>query len=173
MELQCGVYLWVSDSRSVVSDSFATPWTVACQAPRPWNSPGKNTEVGYHFLLHLLLNFLSKVRFAMCAYLQVFNRKQNPEQWLQPGVSGSNLQICSGAQISCVSMYKEWSIRVHGNWKKISPTFYIIFFIRNKSFISLSKICSLSKGSVPPKAVIIVIKQETYRLVVWMGKREG
>ena len=35
-------------SRSVVSDS-ATPWT-----PRllcPWDSPGKNTGVGYHFLL--------------------------------------------------------------------------------------------------------------------------
>ena len=33
---------------------FATPWTVACQATwriRPWDSPGKNTGVGCHFLL--------------------------------------------------------------------------------------------------------------------------
>ena len=29
---------------------FATPWTVFQQA-RPWNSPGKNTGVGCHFLL--------------------------------------------------------------------------------------------------------------------------
>ena len=28
---------------------FATPWTVACQAP--WDSPGKNPGVGSHFLL--------------------------------------------------------------------------------------------------------------------------
>ena len=28
-------------------DSFATPWTVAC----PWDFPGKNSEVGCHFLL--------------------------------------------------------------------------------------------------------------------------
>ena len=28
----------------------ATPWTVARQAP-PWDSPGKNTGVGCHFLL--------------------------------------------------------------------------------------------------------------------------
>ena len=28
---------------------FATPWTVACQAP--WDSPGKNTELGCHGLL--------------------------------------------------------------------------------------------------------------------------
>ena len=36
-----------------MSDSFATPWTVVCQARllRPWDSPGKNTRVGCHFLL--------------------------------------------------------------------------------------------------------------------------
>ena len=27
---------------------FATLWTVACQAPCPWDSPGKNTGVGCH-----------------------------------------------------------------------------------------------------------------------------
>ena len=30
----------------------ATPETAAHQAPRPWDSPGKNTGVGCHFLLH-------------------------------------------------------------------------------------------------------------------------
>ena len=30
---------------------FATPWTVAYQAPRLWDSPGKSTGVGCHFLL--------------------------------------------------------------------------------------------------------------------------
>ena len=36
-----------SVSRSVVS---ATPRTIACQAPRPWNSSGKNIGVGIHSL---------------------------------------------------------------------------------------------------------------------------
>ena len=39
-------------SRSVVSNSFKTPWTVS--HPRlfcPWNFPGKNTGVDCHFLL--------------------------------------------------------------------------------------------------------------------------
>ena len=36
---------------SVVSDSFATPWTVTCQAPLSVEFPGKNTGVGCHFLL--------------------------------------------------------------------------------------------------------------------------
>ena len=31
--------------------TLATPWTVACQAPHPWDSPGKNTGVGCLFLL--------------------------------------------------------------------------------------------------------------------------
>ena len=30
---------------------FATPWTIAHQAPPQWDSPGKNTGVGHHFLL--------------------------------------------------------------------------------------------------------------------------
>ena len=38
----------------LVTKSYPTlcnPWTVAHQAPRPWNFPGKNTGVGCHFLL--------------------------------------------------------------------------------------------------------------------------
>ena len=30
---------------------FATPWTIAIRLRYPWNSPGKNTRVGYHSLL--------------------------------------------------------------------------------------------------------------------------
>ena len=32
----------------------ATPQTAAYQAPRPWDSPGKNTGVGCHFLLQCM-----------------------------------------------------------------------------------------------------------------------
>ena len=36
-----------------MSNSFATTWTLAYQAPLcPWDFPGKNTGVGCHFLLH-------------------------------------------------------------------------------------------------------------------------
>ena len=33
---------------------LATPWTAAHQAPRPWDSPGKKTGVGCHFLLQCM-----------------------------------------------------------------------------------------------------------------------
>ena len=50
--LTCVDLFCQSVSRSVVSDS-ATPWTIARQTPClcPWNSLGKNTGVGSHFLL--------------------------------------------------------------------------------------------------------------------------
>ena len=32
----------------------ATPYTAAHQAPRPWDSPGRNTGVGCHFLLQCM-----------------------------------------------------------------------------------------------------------------------
>ena len=40
-----------SESHSVVSDFFATPWPIACQAPPSMEFSGKNTEMGCHFLL--------------------------------------------------------------------------------------------------------------------------
>ena len=33
---------------------YAIPQTAAHQAPRPWDSPGKNTGVGCHFLLQCM-----------------------------------------------------------------------------------------------------------------------
>ena len=38
-------------SRSVVSDSVRPHRQQPTRLPRPWNSPGKNTGVGCHFLL--------------------------------------------------------------------------------------------------------------------------
>ena len=34
-----------------MSDSFATPWTIATRLLCPWDFPGKNTGVDCHFLL--------------------------------------------------------------------------------------------------------------------------
>ena len=39
---------------------FATPWTVAHQAPLSMNFPGKNTGVGCHFLLQTLGQYVVK-----------------------------------------------------------------------------------------------------------------
>ena len=38
-------------ARSVMANSFATPWIIACQAPLSMGFSSKNTGVGCHFLL--------------------------------------------------------------------------------------------------------------------------
>ena len=46
---------------------FVTPWTVACQALCPWDSPGMNTEVGCHALIQGI--FLTQGPNACLLYL--------------------------------------------------------------------------------------------------------
>ena len=46
----------------------ATPQTAAHQAPRSWDSPGKNTGVGCHFLLQFM-KVKMKVKSLSCVRL--------------------------------------------------------------------------------------------------------
>ena len=48
--IPCFLFISAVLNRSIVSDSFATQWAVACQASQ-WDFTGKNTRVGCHFLL--------------------------------------------------------------------------------------------------------------------------
>ena len=52
------VFVLLLFSHLVLSDSFATSWTVVCQAPLSMGFPGKNTGVGCHALLQQI--FLSQ-----------------------------------------------------------------------------------------------------------------
>ena len=48
-------------------DSFVPLCTAARQAPRPWNSPGKNIGVGCHFLFQeIFLTQGSNMRLLRC-----------------------------------------------------------------------------------------------------------
>ena len=44
---------WVCVGTQLLSpvQLFATPWTIAREAPLLWNLPGKNTGIGSHLLL--------------------------------------------------------------------------------------------------------------------------
>ena len=48
----------------------ATQWTAAHQAPHPWDSPGKNTGVGCHFLLQCM-KVKSESEVAQSSYRKV------------------------------------------------------------------------------------------------------
>ena len=43
--------VWRSESHSVLSHFFTTPWTVVPRLLCPWDSPGKDTGVGCHALI--------------------------------------------------------------------------------------------------------------------------
>ena len=59
---------------SAQSYLFATPWTVARQAPLSMGFPGSSTGVGYHFLLQgIFLNQGSKPRFLCLLPWQVYS----------------------------------------------------------------------------------------------------
>ena len=48
----------------------ATPETAAHQAPHPWDSPGKNTGVGCHFLLQCMRVKIESEVAQLCSTLR-------------------------------------------------------------------------------------------------------
>ena len=63
--------------------TLGTPWTVACQAPLPMDSPGKNTRVGCHFLLQrIFLTQRSNLGLLHCKQiLHQLNYKGSPREY--------------------------------------------------------------------------------------------
>ena len=59
----------------------ATPQTAAHQAPLPWDSPGKNTGVGCHFILQCMKVKSESEVAQLCPTLS------NPMDWTPPGSS--------------------------------------------------------------------------------------
>ena len=61
---------------------LATPWTVACQVPLSMGFPGKNTRVGYHFLLQgIFLTLGSKPGFLHCKQIVYHLSHQGSSWW--------------------------------------------------------------------------------------------
>ena len=92
-------------SHLVMSDS-ATPWTVAHQAPHPWDFPGKSNGVGCHFLLqgvfptrglNLCLLSLLHWQASSLRLSQLESRKVHDRGWLHqsPYFSAVNGILCS------------------------------------------------------------------------------
>ena len=65
----CGVLLPLLPSLSVVSDSVRPHRRQPTSLRRPWDSPGKNTGVGCHFLLQYL--------WGVSGYFSIFRGNWN------------------------------------------------------------------------------------------------
>ena len=76
----------------------ATPQTTAHQAPRPWDSPGKNTGVGCHFLLQCM-----KVK-SESAVTQLCLTLSDPLDCSLPGSSVHGIFPGRSAGVGCHSL---------------------------------------------------------------------
>ena len=59
--------------------TLETPWTVACQAPLSWDSPGKNTGMGCYFLLQGIYPVMEPGSPALHADSLRLNYKGSPK----------------------------------------------------------------------------------------------
>ena len=72
----------------------ATPQTAAHQAPRPWDSPGKNTGVDCHFLLQCM-----KVKRKSFSRVQLFTTPQIAAHQAPPSMGISRQEYWSGVPL--------------------------------------------------------------------------
>ena len=98
-----------SESYSVVSDSFVTPWTI-----QPWNSPGKNTGVGSLSLLREL--WRSNPGLLHCRQiLYQLSHKISPSilEWVAYPFSSGTSWPRNWTRVSCITgrFFTNWAIR--------------------------------------------------------------
>ena len=102
---------------------FATPWTVACQAPLSWDFLGKDTGVGYHsFLQGIFLTQGSNLCLLHCRqilyYLSHQVNQKRDEEGLYVHLKSSQ---CSRLQIT---FNVSWIHNAHKkSWSCESPEF--------------------------------------------------
>ena len=116
-----------------MSNSFATLWTVARQAHLSWDFPGKNTEVGCHFLLQGI--FLTQglnphpLHWQMVFSTEPSGKPQSNglkqvRVWGIPFLKFTNGSICHGiCRPKCLGLdTKNLPLRQHPNQKPTSAS---------------------------------------------------
>ena len=105
---------------------FVTPWTVACQTPCPWDSPGKNTGVGCHALFQgIFLMQGLKVRLLQLLHCRwILYCWATRETQVASIVNSATMNI--GVHMSCLIMVFSGympSSGISGSYGKKTPSF--------------------------------------------------
>ena len=85
---------------------FETPWTVALQAPFPWNFSGKNTGVDSHFLLQGIL--LSQGSNPHLLYLQHWQVDSLPLCHVRRAFGNDRYHWCAHSFVNLMDKKLEW-----------------------------------------------------------------
>ena len=78
----------------------ATPWTAAHQAPRPRDSPGKNTGVDCHFLLQCM-----KVKVKSLSRVRLLATPLTAAHQAPPSMGFSRQEYWSGVPLPSPNVY--------------------------------------------------------------------
>ena len=89
----------------------ATPWRQPIRLPRPWDSPGKNTGVGCHFLLQRMKVI---VKVKLLCHVRLLATPWNAAHQAPPSMGFSTQAYWSGVPlpslIQCHYLIIKWSI---------------------------------------------------------------
>ena len=85
-----------------MSDSFVTPWTIARQDFLcPWDLPGKNTGVDFHFLLQGI--FLAQGSNSRLLHWQVDSLPLNHQGRANHTNGNVNLKVVLGENVTLIT----------------------------------------------------------------------
>ena len=99
----CCCYCWVA---SVVSDSVRPLRRQPTRLPRSWDSPGKNTGVGCHFLLQCMKG---KVKVKSLSHVWLLETPWTAAHQAPPSMGFSRREYWSGLPLP--SPYTEYNVR--------------------------------------------------------------
>ena len=85
-----------------------TPWTVADQAPPPWDFPGKSSRVGCHFLLQGIsptqdqtwVSHIASGCFTLCTIREAIGSPKSPRPGHVLGWALATLELALGTPVA-------------------------------------------------------------------------
>ena len=128
-------------SHSVVSDSL---WPhglyITCQASHPWDSPGKNTGVGCHFLLQGIFQVQgsTQVSYIVCRFFTIWTRRPCLSYLPHNGHDHTFSKIIIAPKQSIIPFHSQIKMEWSRNSTGSQTSFYTVICTSSEIICSLS-----------------------------------
>ena len=130
----------------------AASQTAAHQAPQPWDSPGKNTGVGCHFLLQCV-----KVKVKLLSHVQLLVTPWTAAHQASPSMGFSRQEYWSGLPLPSLFLGLYGIIYEIFEYVCLFPQqFYFFEFILQKYYRSLQLYISICERMISTESFVMV-----------------